>query len=106
MPHYKHYFLLVLFFLIYSSKAQESIRFDESGLDLVIQRSKVEKKPIFYMIYANWCVYCNNIKQNVLKDPEVVSFINSNYIFAGLDFEKKDRKNSKKNIKLHPSLLL
>jgi thioredoxin-related protein len=100
MPHYKHYFLLVLFFLIYSSKAQESIRFDESGLDLVIQRSKVEKKPIFYMIYANWCVYCNNIKQNVLKDPEVVSFINSNYIFAGLDFEKKGSEEFKKKYKV------
>lgn len=52
------------------------------------------------MIYANWCVYCNNIKKNVLKDPEVISYMNSNYIFAGLDFEKTGSESFKEKYKI------
>jgi thioredoxin-related protein len=82
-PHFKHLITILSLLCVFFTQAQDSIRFDETGLESVIQRSKVEKKPVFYMIYANWCVYCNNIKKNVLKDPEVISYMNSNYIFAG-----------------------
>jgi thioredoxin-related protein len=98
-PHSKYLFVCILFFSVFLSQAQDSIRFDETGLESVIQRSKVEKKPVFYMIYANWCVYCNNIKKNVLKDPEVISYMNANYIFAGLDFEKPGSEDFKTKYK-------
>lgn len=99
-PHFRYLIYLLAFFFSFVVQAQDSIRFDESGLEAVIQRSKVEKKPVFYMIYANWCVYCNNIKKNVLKDPEVISYMNSNYIFAGLDFEKNGSESFKEKYKI------
>ena len=107
-PHFTTFFLFFLFVLPFSAHAQDSIRFDESGLESVIQRAKVEKKPIFYMAYADWCPHCKNIKATTLRDPEVVSFMNANYVFAGLNFEKPGSEDfkTKYNVKTFPTFLV
>jgi thioredoxin-related protein len=107
-PYFTTFFLLFLFVLPFSAYAQDSIRFDESGLESVMQRAKVEKKPIFYMAYADWCPHCKNIKATTLKDPEVVSFMNANYVFAGLNFEKPGSEDfkTKYNVKTFPTFLV
>ena len=107
-PHFTTFFLLFLFVLPFSAYAQDSIRFDESGLESVMQRAKVEKKPIFYMAYADWCPHCKNIKATTLRDPEVVLFMNANYVFAGLNFEKPGSEDfkTKYNIKTFPTFLV
>jgi thioredoxin-related protein len=107
-PHFQALIGLLLFFFSFSIQAQDSIRFDESRLELVLQRAKIANKPIFYMVYANWCPHCKNIKATTLKDPEVISFMNFNYIFAGLDFEKSGSESFKSayNIKSFPTFLV
>ena len=107
-PYFTTFFLFFLFVLPFSAHAQDSIRFDESGLESVIQRAKVEKKPIFYMAYADWCPHCKNIKATTLRDPEVVLFMNANYVFAGLNFEKPGSEDfkTKYNVKTFPTFLV
>ena len=107
-PYFTTFFLLFLFVFPFSAYAQDSIRFDESGLESVIQRAKVEKKPIFYMAYADWCPHCKNIKATTLRDPEVVLFMNANYVFAGLNFEKPGSEDfkTKYNVKTFPTFLV
>ena len=102
------FFLFFLVILAFPVHAQDSIRFDESGLEAVMQRSKTEKKPIFYMAYADWCPHCKNIKATTLKDAEVIAFMNSNYVFAGLNFEKPGSEvfKTKYNIKTFPTFLV
>jgi thioredoxin-related protein len=107
-PHFQALIGLLLIFFTFPIQAQDSIRFDESRLELVLQRAKIANKPIFYMVYANWCPHCKNIKATTLKDPEVISFMNFNYIFAGLDFEKSGSESFKSayNIKSFPTFLV
>jgi thioredoxin-related protein len=107
-PYFTTFFLFFLFVILFSAHAQDSIRFDESGLELVMQRAKVEKKSIFYMAYADWCPHCKNIKATTLKDAEVVSFMNANYVFAGLNFEKPGSEDfkTKYNVKTFPTFLV
>ena len=107
-PYFTTFFLFFLFVFPFSAYAQDSIRFDESGLESVIQRAKVEKKPIFYMAYADWCPHCKNIKATTLRDPEVVLFMNANYVFAGLNFEKPGSEDfkTKYNVKTFPTFLV
>lgn len=107
-PYFTTFFLFFLFVLPFSAHAQDSIRFDESGLESVMQRAKVEKKPLFYMVYADWCPHCKNIKATTLRDPEVVSFMNANYVFAGLNFEKPGSEDfkTKYNVKTFPTFLV
>ena len=107
-PYFTPFFLFFLFVFTFSAHAQDSIRFDESGLESVMQRAKVEKKPLFYMVYADWCPHCKNIKATTLKDSEVISFMNTNYVFAGLNFEKpgSDDFKTKYNVKTFPTFLV
>ena len=102
------FFLFFLVFFAFPVHAQDSIRFDESGLEAVMQRSKTEKKPIFYIAYADWCPHCKNIKATTLKDAEVIAFMNSNYVFAGLNFEKPGSEDfkTKYNVKTFPTFLV
>jgi thioredoxin-related protein len=102
------FFLFFLIVFAFPVHAQDSIRFDESGLEAVMQRAKTEKKPIFYMAYADWCPHCKNIKATTLKDAEVISFMNANYVFAGLNFEKSGSENfkTKYNVKTFPTFLV
>ena len=102
------FFLFFLVVFAFPLHAQDSIRFDESGLEAVMQRAKTEKKPIFYMAYADWCPHCKNIKATTLKDAEVISFMNANYVFAGLNFEKSGSENfkTKYNVKTFPTFLV
>nr|WP_314864293.1 thioredoxin fold domain-containing protein [uncultured Flavobacterium sp.] len=106
--HFRHLISSLLLFFTFSIQAQDSIRFDERGLELVMQHAKTENKPIFYMVYTDWCPHCKNIKATTLKDSEVISFMNANYVFAGLNFEKAGSESfkSKYNIKNFPTFLV
>lgn len=65
--------------------AQNTITFDESNYETILQKSKAEKKPIFYMIYATWCPHCNKMKKEVFTDKKVIDFLNSNFVLAQQD---------------------
>ena len=82
--------IALVYMLILSSDSfsQVGIVFDESGYKAVLERSKAEKKPVFYMVYATWCSHCNKMKEEVFTDPEVASFMNKNFICAWQDLEK------------------
>ena len=67
---------------------QKKLDFDESGYQSVLARSKKEKKPIFYMMYATWCAHCNKMKSEVFTDTLVINFMNKNFICASQDVEK------------------
>jgi thiol-disulfide isomerase/thioredoxin len=105
---FRHLIYFLVSFISFFVQAQDSIHFDEKGLDAVIQRAKTEKKPIFYMAYADWCPHCKNIKATTLKDVEVISFMNTNYVFAGLNFEKPGSEDfkTKYNVKTFPTFLV
>lgn len=93
--------------LVNNLKAQNKIQFDESSYESVLQRSKKEHKPIFYMIYATWCAHCNKMKSEVFTDTLVINFMNKNFIMAWQDAEKKEGDYFKKKygIRFYPTFL-
>lgn len=103
-------FVLISFFILTSfsyCRAQDTLNFDFVELDVLLDRSKNEKKPVFYMVYTDWCPYCNNMKATTLLDPEVISYLNTNYIFAGVNFENPEIASFKNSydIKSFPTFL-
>jgi len=87
--------------------AQKKLDFDESGYQSVLARSKKEKKPIFYMMYATWCAHCNKMKSEVFTDTLVINFMNKNFICASQDVEKGegDFFRRKFGIRFYPTFL-
>ena len=87
--------------------AQNKLDFDESGYQSVLARSKKEKKPIFYMMYATWCAHCNKMKSEVFTDTLVINFMNKNFVCAWQDVEKGegDFFRKKFGIRFYPTFL-
>jgi thioredoxin-related protein len=103
-------FVLISFFILTSfssCNSQDTLNFDFVELDVLLDRAEDEKKPIFYMVYTDWCPYCNNMKATTLLDPEVISYLNTNYIFAGVNFENPEITSFKNSfdIKTFPTFL-
>lgn len=86
---------------------QKKLDFDESGYQSVLARSKKEKKPIFYMMYATWCAHCNKMKSEVFTDTLVINFMNKNFICASQDVEKGEGDSFRKKfgIRFYPTFL-
>ena len=82
--------LLFIFFFTQNGIAQHNLKFDESDYQTVLNRSKVEQKRIFIMLYANWCPHCNKMKREVFSDPSVMELLNKNYICTWQDVEKSE----------------
>ncbi len=55
-----------------------------------LQLAQKENKPLFIMLYANWCPHCQAMKNSVLNDASLFSFLNSNFIYLWKDIEKPE----------------
>jgi thioredoxin-related protein len=83
--------LMFLFFLIIFTQngvAQNNSIFDESDYQTIIKRAKEEHKPVLLMLYATWCPHCNKMKNEVLADHSVISFLDKNFICTKQDTEE------------------
>ena len=99
--------ILALVFVL-NSNAQHALQFDETGYANVIQRSKKEHKPVFFMMYATWCAHCNKMKSEVFTDTTVVNFMTKNFIPAWQDIENGEGDYFKKRfaIRFYPTFII
>lgn len=84
---------LYLFFLFVSLQAvQSQNQFSVDGISYktALENAKTQGKPIFVMLYADWCPHCNLMKKEVFSDPKVMDFLNSHYICIWKNIEKEE----------------
>lgn len=78
--------LSVLFFvssLSVLSQELESITFEELY-------AKTEKKPILVFLTADWCTYCESMKNTSFRNKEVIKEIKKGFYFVEFDIESKE----------------
>lgn len=99
--------LIYVLFLSSPLFAQDGIVLDESGYKAVLERSKKEHKPVFYMMYTTWCTHCAKMKSEVFKDTAVANLMNKNFICASQDIDKGEGQmfKSKFKVKSFPTFL-
>ncbi len=90
---------LFLCFFIQFNWSQVSVDPNKISYKEALVQSKKEKKPIFIMLYANWCPHCNTMKSTVFSDQKVKDFMDANYISVWKDIEKEDGKQIKEQYK-------
>ena len=88
---------LFLCFFIQFGWSQVSVNPNEMSYKEALVQSKKENKPVFIMLYANWCPHCNTMKSTVFSDQKVKDFMNANYISVWKDIEKEDGKTIKEH---------
>lgn len=80
--------LLIVFSSISLSTAQETINW----IPITQLEAELEKepRPVLIDVYTTWCGWCKRMDQTTFLDPEVVSFINTNYYAVKFDAESKE----------------
>lgn len=53
------------------------------------ERAKKERKPIYMLITAVWCFWCQVFEEKTLEKEEVVRYLNENFINIFVDYDKR-----------------
>jgi len=72
-----------------------------------LENAKKEGKPLFVMLYADWCPHCNLMKTEVLSDLAIIDFLNKNFVCTYKNIEKEEgiALKNKFNTKSLPTFL-
>lgn len=84
------FLLFITFIFTNTSIAQKQTLFVDKNYEDVIQLSKAQNKPIVIMFYANWCVHCNKMKNEVFLDQNVINFYTDSFICMAIDSESQE----------------
>ncbi len=56
------------------------VMFENDNFDDVIAAAKAQNKPIFLDVYTNWCGWCKRLDITTYQDPQVIKYLNTNFI--------------------------
>ncbi|TPG37608.1 thioredoxin family protein [Flavobacterium pectinovorum] len=93
--------IFILFLSLQTVKSQNQFVPDDTPYKTALETAKLQNKPLFVMLYADWCPHCNQMKKEVFTDPNVMAFLKENYVCAWKNIEKeegialKDKYNTK-----------
>lgn len=59
-------------------------------------------KPMLLVFGADWCVFCKKLEQTTLAEPEMVKYINGNFVPVHLDVDRDKKVASILEIKSLP----
>ena len=62
-----------------------------SNLEDATKAAKTQNKPVFVMVYADWCGYCHKMEATTFRDPQIVAKLNGQFVPAKLNGESSKR---------------
>ncbi|SHL68308.1 thioredoxin family protein [Flavobacterium saccharophilum] len=100
-------YLFLLCISIQTVKSQNQFVPDDPPYKKALEIAKTEGKPLFIMLYADWCPHCNQMKKEVFSDPNVMDFLKENYVCIWKNIEKEEgiALKNKYNTKSLPTFL-
>ena len=100
-------YTLVLFISLQIVNSQNQFVPDNVPYKTALENAKSQGKPLFVMLYADWCPHCNLMKKEVFSDSNVMDFLKKNYVCAWKDIEKEEgiALKNKFNTKSLPTFL-
>jgi len=63
-----------------SSANLTNVQFEKLSLEDAIAKAKSENKAIYVDMSASWCQPCKMMKEKVFPDPQVIEYLNKNFI--------------------------
>ncbi|MDR6763422.1 thioredoxin-related protein [Flavobacterium sp. 2755] len=86
----RYLYLLFLFVSLQTVTSQNQFAVDGITYKTALENAKTQGKPVFVMLYADWCPHCNQMKKEVFSDQNVMDFLNKNYICIWKNIEKEE----------------
>ena len=99
--------LLYIFVSLQALQSQNQFVPDDTTYKTALENAKKQEKPLFVMLYADWCPHCNQMKKDVFSDPNVMAFLNKNFVCVWKNIEKEEgiALKNKFNTKSLPAFL-
>ena len=100
-------YLFLLCISIQTVKSQNQFVPDDTPYKKALETAKIAGKPLFIMLYADWCPHCNLMKKEVFSDPNVMDFLKENYVCIWKNIKKEEglELKNKYNTKSLPTFL-
>jgi thioredoxin-related protein len=76
------WYIIFNFILVNQTHELNNYSFQE-----IDELQSLEKRKLVFFLHADWCIYCQNMKNTTLKDPDVVKMLNSNFYFVSFNVE-------------------
>mgnify|MGYP003582268204 CR=1 FL=1 len=83
-------YIVILFLSLQIVNSQNQFVPNDTPYKTALERAKTEGKPLFVMLYADWCPHCNQMKKEVFSNPDVMAFLNENYVCIWKNIEKDE----------------
>lgn len=83
-------YLLYICLSLQTIRAQNQFVPDDTAYKTALESAKVQGKPLFVMLYADWCPHCNEMKKQVFSDATVIEFLKKNYVCVWKNVEKEE----------------
>ena len=87
-----------VFSQVYTPKSVQWIDFEEAET-----MSKVQPRPILISVHTEWCGWCKKMDMTTFVDPQISSYLNSNFYPISFDAETKDTINFRGKQYINPS---
>ncbi|MBK0368204.1 thioredoxin family protein [Flavobacterium agrisoli] len=86
---------LLFTFIFHFSWSQTDWKPNNITFEEALNQSKTNQKPIFLMLYADWCPHCNTMKSNTFSDPKVMEYLNEKFVCVWKNIESEEGKKLK-----------
>lgn len=85
----------------------ETLNYFAGSFEEALKASAEQQKPIFIDGFAAWCHWCKHLDKTTLRDANVVSYLNKNFITIRTDMEEGEGKKlaQKYQVSSYPTLL-
>lgn len=86
----RFFYLFFLWLSLQTVHSQNQFVPDDVPYKTALENAKTQGKPLFVMLYADWCPHCNQMKKEIFSDPAVMDFLKKNYVCAWKNIEKEE----------------
>jgi protein disulfide-isomerase len=96
---------LVFVNLINSTSRADEIRW-QRDVNQVVDSAQVSGKPILVFVTAQWCHYCQKMKHETLRNPQLAAAVSSSFEALIVDGDRNTQLVSQMGVKGFPTTLL
>lgn len=79
-------------FGLFTSSASAGAKINWYSYEKGMAKANDEVKKIYINFHADWCYYCKVMEKTTFKDPEVISYLNENFVAITVDTVKEKKR--------------